>query len=88
MKLSPIYVCDKCGERYQLDNHVNGEHSYFGVPCNGTLIPHYSLPDLELYLEGWKQTVNKPDFQNNGVEPQKFLTLILDYILKDLKEAV
>ena len=91
MKLSPIYVCDKCGERYQLDNHVNGEHSFFGVTCGGTLIPHYSLTDLERFIS---ERLSRFKYQQKTAKTIETETVIsgrleeLDQILKHLKEAV
>lgn len=51
-KLEKIYICAKCGERYQPSNNVNGIHSYFGLDCNGELIPHFSQSSLIELLKG------------------------------------
>lgn len=45
-KLEKKYICVKCGERYHPSNNVNGIHSYFGLDCNGELIPHFSQSSL------------------------------------------
>ena len=80
--LQPKYVCDKCPHRGEINDtwHYDRNQSNPGAQCDGTLIPHYSLPDLEKYLEDRRDKYASDD-------SPRLIRQELSIILKDLKEA-
>lgn len=83
--LQPIYICTAELCPYPKINPIHSEL------CDGTLIPHYSLPDLERYLkerlEDTEAEIRDPS--NSCRTTDRFVSRKweLEEILKDLKEA-
>ena len=87
--LQPIYLCMYCGNGYsqQTTKLIARCGCVIDDMYPWPLIPHYSLPDLEKYLdEKIKQT---KDFKD-GLSFDEFHSEIAVYesILKDLNEAL
>lgn len=83
--LQPIYLCDKCHHRGEINDtwHYDRNQSNPGAQCDGTLIPHYSLPDLESYLNGLIHHLKTQETQEWG-KGYHFAILVFQ---RDLKEA-
>ena len=86
--LQPILICinKECPTfRGQLSNEANPEYCI----CESKMIPHYSLKDLESYLEEKLNVVSSEVETPESIAEivQKSILLALRSVLKDLKES-